>query len=202
MIKNVVFDFGQVLVHFEPEYMCSCYLDDKDDIKLTADILFDRLYWDRLDMGTIEDEELISAVKARLPKRLHDAAEKIYYNWYYNIPEIEGMRKVIALCREKGFGVFLLSNISRGFAERRNEIPILSELDGCIFSSTAGLIKPSREIFEHLCQSFDLTPSETLFIDDNEQNVDGADKFGIIAYHFDGNALTLYDYINGLPKIK
>lgn len=39
MIKNVVFDFGQVLVHFEPEYMTGCYIEDKKDAKLLKEWL-------------------------------------------------------------------------------------------------------------------------------------------------------------------
>mgnify|MGYP002514098485 CR=1 FL=1 len=62
---------------------------------LMADVLFDRLYWDKLDAGTITDNEVVSACLERLPERLHSATEKIYYNWIYNIPEIEGMEDVV-----------------------------------------------------------------------------------------------------------
>ena len=41
MIKNVIFDFGQVLVYFQPEYMCSVYTDNKEDIELLSEVLFD-----------------------------------------------------------------------------------------------------------------------------------------------------------------
>ena len=78
MLKNVVFDFGQVLVKFEPEYMCGVYVDNEDDLKLIANVLFDRLYWDRLDAGTIEDEEVISEAKKRLPEKLHACTAKYF----------------------------------------------------------------------------------------------------------------------------
>jgi len=202
MIKNVVFDFGQVLVRFEPEYMCSRYVSDGEDIKLLSEVIFDRLYWDRLDAGTISDEELILRVKERIPERLHAVAEKIYYNWIYNLPETEGMRRAIEICRERGFGVYLLSNISKYFADRYKEIPILEGFDGYVFSASAGCTKPSREIFSHLCDKFDLTPCETLFVDDSIKNINGADKFGIVAYHFLGNADELCSYLSSLPRVK
>lgn len=195
MIKNVIFDFGQVLVRFEPDYMCSKHIDDPDDLRLVSDVLFDRLYWDRLDAGTIEDEELLADAKTRVPERLHSAMEKIYYSWIYNLPEIDGMREVIRLCRERGYGIYLLSNISTYFAEHFKEIPILDGFDGYVFSSTAGCVKPSADIFRHICNKFGLTPSETLFIDDNEKNIEGAERFGIIPYHFDGDAQALKSYI-------
>jgi putative hydrolase of the HAD superfamily len=195
MIKNVIFDFGQVLVHFEPDYMCSLEISNPDDQRLVSDVLFDRLYWERLDAGTIEDEEVIAAAKTRLPERLHSVMEKIYYNWIHTLPEIDGMREVIALCREKGFGVYLLSNISTYFVAHYKEIPILEGFDGYVFSSKAGCVKPSADIFRHICDKFGLTPSETLFVDDNAKNIEGAERFGIIPYHFDGNAQALKDYI-------
>ena len=64
MIKNVVFDFGQVLVHFQPAYMVGKYVTDEADAKLLKEVLFDRLYWDKLDAGTITDEEAVGGKDA------------------------------------------------------------------------------------------------------------------------------------------
>ena len=62
MIKNIIFDFGQVLVKFDPEYMTEKYVTDFSDSKLLQKTVFDRIYWDKLDLGTISDEELIKEV--------------------------------------------------------------------------------------------------------------------------------------------
>lgn len=198
MIKNVIFDFGQVLVRFEPEYMCSLYTDSTEDIKLLSEVVFDRIYWDRLDAGTIENEEFFASIEKRLPERLHETAKKVYLNWINTLPEIPGMRDVIALCRELGFGVYLLSNISREFAARYREIPILSLVDGCVFSSTCGYVKPDARIFAHIVEKFGLDKESTLFVDDNVNNINGATSFGLKAYHFDGDAEKLYSYLKSL----
>lgn len=198
MIKNVIFDFGQVLVRFDPEYMCSLYTDSTEDIKILSEVVFDRIYWDRLDAGTLENDEFIASIEKRLPERLHETAKSVYFNWINTLPEIPGMRDVIALCRERGFGVYLLSNISRDFAARYREIPILSLVDGCVFSSTCGYVKPDAGIFAHITEKFALTPDSTLFVDDNEKNIKGAADFGICAYHFDGDSAKLYEYIKSL----
>ena len=198
MIKNVIFDFGQVLVHFDPDYMCSRHIENQEDLRLVSDVLFDRLYWDKLDAGTISDEEVVCAAKARLPERLHSAAEKIYYGWIYTLPEMEGMRDVIDLCRKKNFKIYLLSNISTSFADNYKEISIIDGFDGYVFSSTAGCVKPSHDIFRHICDKFALNPSESLFVDDNIKNIDGASSFGIIPYHFDGDSSKLKNYILSL----
>ena len=197
MIKNVVFDFGQVLVHFEPEYMVRQYVSNEEDVKLLKDVIFDRLYWDKLDLGTITDEETIAQVKERIPKRLWDVAEKIHWNWIYNIPEIDGMKElVLHLKNDHRVGLFLLSNISKYFAEHQGEIPILSHFDGLVLTGPIGIVKPTREIFAYLCEKFDLNPDETIFIDDNENNIKGASAFGIHTYHFDGDVQKLRKYLD------
>lgn len=185
MIKNVIFDFGQVLVHFEPDYMTGRYIKDDADRNLAKDVIFDRLYWDRLDAGTISEEEVIEGIKSRLPERLWDDSIKAYKNWIYNIPEVDGMADLVKYIKEKyGVNVYLLSNISRYFAEHSEEIEILKNMDGYVFSAVCGLVKPNREIFEHALEKFGLLPKETVFIDDSEANIKGAKIAGIDGYIF------------------
>ena len=203
MIKTVIFDFGQVLVHFEPEYMVGKYVSDVEDKALLQEVLFDRLYWDRLDEGTISNEETLSFAKERIPKRLWDVCDTIYYNWIYNIPEIEGMRELVIYLKERyGVNIYLLSNISTYFSSHRDEIPILSLLDGCVFSGEIGIVKPGREIFEHLLNKYSLRAEECIFIDDNEKNIKGAKNVNINTYLFDGNAKALKEYLDNLLEEK
>ena len=198
MIKNVVFDFGQVMVHFEPSYMVSKYVSDPSDSFLLESVIFDRLYWDRLDAGTITDDEVVFACKERLPERLHGFVDRIYYNWIYNIPEIEGMRELVSDIK-KDFGVrtFLLSNICTYFANHRNEIPVLDEFEECIFSAVCGKVKPNTDIFAYLCNTCHILPEETVFIDDSAKNINGAESFGIKGYLFDGDVKKLRAFLYG-----
>ncbi len=199
MIKNIVFDYGKVLIHFEPSYMVGKYVSDEADAKLLEDVIFDRLYWDRLDDGSMTDEEVIAAANARIPERLHDACREIYYNWVYNLPEIEGMRELVAHVKnDLGARIFLLSNISTYFAEHAHERDELKPFEKCIFSALAGRTKPNRDMFEYLCRECDILPEETLFIDDSEKNIKGAEAYGIRGYLFDGDSKRLKEYIDKL----
>ena len=200
MIKNVVFDFGMVLVSFQPDYMVRRYINEpEEDVELLREVIFDRLYWDRLDAGTITDEQVMAGVKERIPQRLWDVAERIYYNWIYNIPEIDGMRELVCYIKEKyGVRLFLLSNISEYFAEHADEIDMLKLLDKCIFSAVCGRVKPNREIFEYLCSSCGIEAEETVFVDDNEKNMCGAEAYGIRGYLFDGDVERLRSYLDGI----
>ena len=199
MKKYVIFDFGQVLVRFEPSYMVGKYVSDPVDAAILAHVVFDRKYWDRLDAGTITDTEVIEDICTRVPARLHDAVADIYYHWIYNIPEIEGMRELIMHVKSTfGVRVFVLSNISAYFAAHAHEIPVLELVDGCVFSAVCGMTKPNGDIFAHICKKFGLDPAKAVFVDDRAENVQSAKAIGMDGYVFDGDADKLRAYLDGI----
>ena len=199
MIKNIVFDFGNTLVRFDPSYIVSQTISDPEDAKLLCEVVFDRIYFDRLDEGTITDDEVFADYKNRLPERLWADAEAVYRSWIYNMPEIEGMRELILYAKEKyGVSVFLLSNISQYFVDHASEIPMLEVIDKCVFSCVCGKVKPDAAIFEHLCFECDIIPEQTIFVDDLESNIEGARRAGLCGYHFDGDANKLRAYLDSI----
>ena len=195
MYKNYIFDFGQVIVKFDPEFMTKVYIENSNEVKAVEDIIFDRLYWDKLDEGTITDDEVKEGICSRVPEHLKEKACLVYDNWYENIPFIEGMPELLREIKQKGGKLFLLSNISKGFAENYKNVPRLAELfslfDGLIFSGPIGFVKPSKEIFNYLLEKYNLKADECVFIDDNKNNIEGANKAGINAILFDGDANKL-----------
>ena len=195
MIKNVIFDFGQVMVRFDPAYMVGQYMTDAADAKLLEAVVFDRLYWDRLDAGSITDAETLDACRGRLPERLWEVAACIYWNWIYHLPEIAGMRELVGDLRKSGVRVILLSNISKYFASHADEIPSLSLFERCFFSAVCGRIKPNRDMFAYVCDECGILPAETLFVDDNAKNIKGAEACGITGYLFDGDAAHLREFL-------
>ena len=201
MFKNYIFDFGQVLIKFDPDYMVSAFVTDEEDKKLLVPIIFDRLYWNGLDDGSITDTEVKEAVCKRLPKRLHKAACDIYDNWIRNLPAIDGMSELLNTLKEKGAKLYLLSNISCYFAENYESVPeikdVLSKFDGVVFSAPIRMTKPDREIFEHLLTKFDLKAEDCIFIDDSDKNIQGAKSAGIDGYLFDGDSAKLKKHLLG-----
>lgn len=201
MKNNYIFDFGWVLVRFDMDYMTRKYIKDEQDVKMAGQVIFDRLYWDRLDDGSITQQQVKEAIRTRLPNHLYEGACLALDNWYYNLPFIDGMVELVKEIKVQGGKLFILSNISREFAEGYKNVPQLKELfslfDGLVFSATAGHIKPNAEIFEHLISTYSIDRSETMFIDDSEKNIEGARAVGIEGYLFDGNAQKLREYIFG-----
>ncbi len=195
MYKNFIFDFGQVLVHFLPMQMTAAYITDPADCKTVCDVIFDRLYWDKLDDGTITDEELKAAACRRLPTRLQEAACRVYDGWVEQLPFIEGMPQLVRDIKAAGGRLFLLSNISEGFTRHYKQVPRLVELfslfDGLVFSGPLGVTKPGKEIFAHLLNTYGLTAGDCIFVDDAPRNIAGAQAVGIKGYLFDGDARRL-----------
>ena len=94
MYKNIISDFGKVLVDFDADIMTSPFVKDEDDKKLVGDVVFDRAYWNKLDDGSINYDEIKKDFRNRLPERLWTTADKVLDNWLYNLPPVEGMREL------------------------------------------------------------------------------------------------------------
>lgn len=205
-MNTYIFDFGQVLVHFEPAHMTGVYVPDPAQRAQVEAVVFDRRYWDRLDRGDISDEQVKRAFCRRLPAALRPAARRVYDNWYRNLEPVAGMSSLLQELKDGGASLYLLSNISRGFAEGYAQVPSLVELlapfDGKLFSGLLGLVKPDRAIFRKLLEQYGLDPGDCLFIDDNPDNIRGAGEAGIRGYLFDGDVdrlrrILLSDGVSG-----
>ncbi len=189
---DLIFDFGNVLVRFDPLYMAQRYIPDTEDARAAAQVLFDRAYWDRLDSGELRDAQVREMACARLPERLRESGGQALMNWYRNLPDMPGMREVVRACSRRGDRLFLLSNISIDFAEKWREAEnvrtLLEMFDGMAFSGVTGLLKPTEACFRALAEKYGIDLSSCLFVDDSPVNVEGARALGIDSYLFRGDA--------------
>ncbi len=199
MIKNYIFDFGNVLAEFNPDKLTAPFVKDTDTRKMLSKIVFDRLYWDKLDDGSMTDEEVRIGIRSRVPKEYSDLACTVYDHWVKSLTPVEGMPQLISDIKKTNRKLYLLSNISIGFANSYREVPwikeLLSSFDGLVFSGPIGLVKPDKNIFEHLLKQFDLKAEECLFIDDAPRNLEGAKQVGIQGCLFDGDSQKLRKYL-------
>ncbi len=195
MYQNVIFDYGNTLAAYIERDIARRFVPDEADAALFGEVFFDRLYFDRLDDGSITNEEWFAAAAKRLPERLHPVMKAAADGWYRTLPDIPGMGAVVARLRAAGRGLYLLSNISREFAANAHELPILQGFHGMVMSGPLGIVKPERGIYEHLLQKYNLDPATCVFVDDRAINIEGARAAGIAGYLFDGNASRLMDFL-------
>ena len=199
MIKNYIFDFGNVLAEFYPEKLAAPYVENAEMRQRVCEVVFDRIYWDRLDKGDATDSEVKAGMCSRLSAEEGKLACIVYDNWVKTLSPVKNMQQLVCDIKKSGKKLYLLSNISKGFANSYADVKWIKELldnfDGVILSGPIGKVKPKRDIFEHLLETFGLKAEECLFIDDSRINIEGAEAVGINGYLFDGDAETLRKYI-------
>lgn len=188
MIKNVIFDMGNVLIYFLPELYIEQLGVKEEDSEILLREVFRRVEWVRLDHGTITEAEAVESICRRVPSRLHKAVEDLVFRWWARpLSPVPGMKELLAELKELGFKLYLLSNASIQQCKYHNRIPGAEYLDGRIVSAEHKLLKPQKEIYQLLLETYGLQAEECLFVDDSPLNVEGAYCAGIRGIVFDGD---------------
>lgn len=193
MIKNVIFDCGQVLIRYNETEIAAHYVDTPEEAEFLGRIAMARKYWNLFDEGTLTEADYLEQVKKELPEHLHKAVEKLVWGWIGNCPMIDGMEDIVRDVRKAGKKLYLLSNFNQRL--RAEPYPILSEFDALVISGEINKVKPDRAIYDYLLATYDLNPEECIFIDDNSANIAMAESLGITGYLFDGDAAKLRAYL-------
>ena len=90
--------------------------------------------------------------------------------------------RLVGDLKAAGYRLYVLSNMSREFIDFLRRFPVYGLFDGEVVSCEEHTVKPEPRIYEILLERYDLTPSETLFIDDGQKNVDAAQRLGFAVY--------------------
>ena len=184
MIKNVVFDIGNVLLSFDPRSYLVKKFDDEFKAHKVFDIIFKSNEWLMLDRGTISEKEAISI----LSKRHEEFSEEIkssFDGWYDLLIPMEETIEVLQKLKENKINIYYLSNFHHlAFEYVTEKNKFFNLFDGGIVSYKEKLLKPEKEIYLKLIDKYNLNPEETLFIDDTEINLKGALAVGMNTVHF------------------
>lgn len=179
MIRNLVFDLGNVLLSWRPsDYLKkSGYSQERADELAAA--VFGSDAWKNLDNGDISEEEAIdlvasgSSLSRAETASLFKAGRRIIFPLDDNI-------KVLPELKKQGFKLYYLSNFPLDFFyEIRNHFDFFRYFDGGIISAEVRLSKPDPEIYRTLLERYGLAAEECLYLDDIGTNVDGAIKAGM-----------------------
>lgn len=192
MIRNVVFDMGQVLIHWNPHLLLTPFHLTPGEEDAVIRELFQSVEWVRLDRGTITEEGAVRAVCERLPETLHTCVREVVTRWHARTLEpMEGMADLLRELKEKGMHIYLLSNANLKLRSYFPRIPGSECFDGLMVSAEERLLKPQHEIFEALLSRFGLKAEECFFVDDVPANVEGAAEAGLFGTVFYGDVPRL-----------
>lgn len=174
MIRNIVFDMGNVLLRFEPEMFMDRLPLNGEDRKILRKELFHSVEWIQTDHGTLDTREAARRVRARVPERLREAVDRLIDHWYEPMVPVDGMEELVRELKENGYKIWLLSNAGTNQHDYWPTLPVHRYFDGVMISGDEKLLKPDPAIYRRFTEKFGLIPEECLFIDDNPSNVEGA----------------------------
>ena len=174
MLKNIVFDLGNVLVKFDSnELIYSFFNERQEEVK---SFYFDSL-WDEYDQGLYSVEEMIEKGVKQFPE-LELNIKELMYHWTEFVIPLKDNVAYIKDLKRFGYKVYILSNIPEDDTKYLRSCGVFDNIDGGVFSYEYKKIKPDPEIFHILLKKYDLKSSECLFLDDRKDNVVAASNLG------------------------
>ncbi|WP_448918894.1 HAD family hydrolase [Holdemanella biformis] len=174
MLKNIVFDLGNVLVKFDSNELIYSFLNERqEEVK---SFYFDSL-WNEYDQGLYSVEEMIEKGVKQFPE-LELSIKKLMYHWTEFVIPLKDNVAYIKDLKRLGYNVYILSNIPEDDTKYLRSLGVFDTIDGGVFSYEYKKIKPDPEIFHILLEKYNLKTSECLFLDDRKDNVVAASNLG------------------------
>ncbi len=191
MIRNMVFDIGNVLMDFRwKEYMRSLFGENEALIQTINQGIWHNGCWAAMDKGEMDGAATLRSAVAFAPqyekeiKLTLDRVALAFHKFGYAVPWVQELKGM-------GLNVYYLSNYSAfSIAANPDVLDFIPCMDGGVFSFEVKAVKPEPEIYRCLCDKYGLKPEECLFTDDVPANVKGAQACGFQGIVFEGYEKT------------
>jgi putative hydrolase of the HAD superfamily len=208
---NIVFDFGNVLVEWNPARLIEAHYPQPERLNYPttqlAEALVNHQDWVDFDCGLLSAANLASRSAARLgldATDMHTFIERIPHV----LPEFGDALSLMQALADGEYGahrVLYLSNMPTTFADvLEARCPWIARFEDGIFSGRVNMAKPDAEIYAEAEKRFNLEPSQSLFMDDSPPNVYAARARGWHAEIIDSpqsvrNTLRKYGLLKPSP---
>ena len=184
-IKAIIFDFGGVLIGWDPRNLFSRFFPEQPQAMedFLAEISF--MEWNAQQDKGRPFAEAVTMLSEQFPHHAH-----LISAYHENFREsmtgsIEGTVELLQMLKKKGYPLYGLSNWSaETFVTVRHEFEFLNFFDEIILSGEVKLIKPEPEIYEYCLKKVGKPANQCLFIDDSEANINTAKRLGFDTVHF------------------
>ena len=182
-IKNIVFDFGGVLIDWNPVYLYKNVFATEEELNFFLENVC------RYDWNLLQDEgrplaEATHLLQQKFPEYTKEIA--LYYDRWEEMlgGTIDENTQLIKPLKEK-YNLYGLTNWSAEtlpLAMQRYDF--FQDLKGIIVSGEEKIVKPDKRLYHILLDRYDLLAEESLFIDDNAVNIETARELGFQTMHF------------------
>ena len=180
MIKNIVFDFGDIFINLDKKL----FAEELQKIHISQESEEMLPILQQYEMGLVSTDEFLTFFE----ERLHVSQDKVKRAWnsiLLDFPK-ERLRFIQNLSESKKYRLFLLSNTNDlhiSWIQKNWGMELYNAFKICFeqfyLSHEINLRKPNNNIYEFVLSTNDLVPKETLFIDDTKENTDAAKALGI-----------------------
>lgn len=184
MIKNVVFDFGNVLIGWDPRNLYRKVFESEEEMEYFLREVCNG-EWNRRQDSDRTFAEGIAELVPKFPQ--YEKEINIYFDRWLEMlgEEYPASAKLKKIFRAEGYRLYGLSNWSaETFPAVEERYTFMKDLDGMVISGFEGMQKPDHRFYRLLLERYNLRPEETVFFDDVLENVIAAREVGIHAFVF------------------
>lgn len=184
MIKNIIFDIGNVLSDFRwREFLLDKGFDQEMADRIGAASVKSAL-WSELDRGVWTDEQLLQGFIKNDPQ-IEPQLREAFSDLHGMVVPREYAVSWVKELKSKGYGVYYLSNYSRrAEAQCSDALEFIACTDGGILSYKEKLVKPDPAIYRLLLERYGLEAEESVFLDDTPENIEAARRIGMYGIWF------------------
>ncbi|HEX6333217.1 MAG TPA: HAD family phosphatase [Flavisolibacter sp.] len=184
-INSIIFDLGGVLIDWNPAYVFDRLFDDEEK---------KRYFFEHIctsDWNEMQDEgrslrEATDSLVAEHPE-WKEYIEAYYGRWEEMLGgPIPGTVEILRRLKEADrHRLYALTNWSAElFPIALQKYDFLHWFHGRVVSGEEKMRKPYPEFYQLTLDRFSLDPASTLFIDDNQRNIEGAARIGLVTLRF------------------
>ena len=190
MIKNIIFDLGNVIINYDQKRIISFFTNIEDEKKYIYDEIFHSQEWIMMDLGNMTNDEAIDTINNRKNFKFDKLTQDFLHEWYkkqlINREIVELAKKL----KENGYNLYVLSNMANLTYEYFKNDEFFSLCMGIVISAHEHIKKPDEKIFKTLLERYNLKAEECLFIDDDDTNRSyiTANELGILGRRVEPNS--------------
>lgn len=182
-MKNIIFDVGNVILGFNRNEILPKFTDNIKEQEFIENHIINSPEWlgyGLLDNGYLTIEEIISQIEDRTNHEHDTLVENFLKNFPLYLDLYPRVINLIKKLKENGYKIYLLSNMCLYEHNSIKDSELFNYLDGYVLSYQEHKIKPYKSIYNTIITRYNLDVSETMFIDDNQKNIETANELGIL----------------------
>ena len=201
ILKNLVFDMGNVLIEWNSEKILKAITEDIHLQDLLRKEVFETGLWVETDEGVKTREEVIEIVTGKLGEDYRNEITQLLRYWYKYVDVFTKVQDRIIELSKSGYSIYILSNTAFTFYDLVKEgyLPATSVAKGMVLSCEEKVLKPDEKIYNILLERYNLDPHDTMFFDDLPENIWGAARCGINGFVVE-NESELLTYLDKLRE--